>query len=166
MKPCNTCLEVKDLSEFSYQKNTCKPCRSKKEVLRQKNDPNRKAYMTEYRKKNAKKIAAVKKLYRQKNRHKERVWTANRRAAFKRYPLSDKQKQEISYVYSVARDAEILTGNSYEVDHIIPLKGENISGLHVPWNLQVVPKEYNRSKYNKVELPAFSIGGRAQSVEV
>lgn len=42
-----------------------------------------------------------------------------------------------------------MTGVQHSIDHIIPLKGENVSGLNVPWNFQIIPLEDNQIKYNK-----------------
>ena len=44
---------------------------------------------------------------------------------------------------------ELTTGDRYDIDHIYPICGFNYTGLHVPWNLEILPKLENSRKYNK-----------------
>ena len=51
------------------------------------------------------------------------------------------------------RDLRAATvGGVWEVDHVIPLQGKNVSGFHVWNNLRVIPQAVNRSKYNRYDI--------------
>jgi hypothetical protein len=63
--------------------------------------------------------------------------------------LTPEQRREMLLVYERAAELTALTGIKHEVDHVWPLKGRKSCGLHVPWNLQVLPSRENRRKLNR-----------------
>ena len=61
----------------------------------------------------------------------------------------------IKSIYKQAATWQIITGQRLHVDHIIPLQGENVSGLHCPQNLQIIEGRLNESKGNKYIEDAY-----------
>jgi hypothetical protein len=87
-------------------------------------------------------------------RHREKV-ARHKMAKLKRMPkwLSKENRQSIKAIYAM-RDWLNMTmfGIKYEVDHIIPIRGEIVSGLHVPENLQIIKAMQNSIKGNSYEI--------------
>jgi len=54
----------------------------------------------------------------------------------------------IKHLYIQAKELEKLDGIKRHVDHIIPLQGEYVCGLHIPQNLQILTANENCKKGN------------------
>lgn len=81
------------------------------------------------------------------------AWNAKRRAAkLNAMPswLSAIELAQIQEMYDVAIAKTTQTGIEHHVDHIHPLQGDGFNGLHVPWNLRVIPAFDNLSKHNRL----------------
>ena len=63
--------------------------------------------------------------------------------------LNEEHHWMIQEAYDLAQTRSEMLGFSWHVDHVVPLRGKTVSGLHVPWNLQVIPGVENMSKSNK-----------------
>lgn len=153
MKKCTKCNKNKELSEF-YRKNKgkyycsiCKECDKEKcrkyraktnyPELRRKQylkNKNRENYLSKkWDKDNRKRKNALCAKYRAKKLNATPKW------------LTEDHLNEIKQIY---KDCP----KGYHVDHIVPLQGKNVSGLHVPWNLRIVTAEENLSKGNKLDV--------------
>lgn len=58
--------------------------------------------------------------------------------------------KKIADIYEERKIISKETGISHHVDHIIPLKGKTVCGLHVEYNLQIIPAEQNLRKSIKI----------------
>lgn len=72
-----------------------------------------------------------------------------RKAHVKRATPAWVNREELRKMYISAANETRRTGIPHHVDHIEPIQGIDVSGLHVPWNLQVVTASYNCAKSNR-----------------
>jgi hypothetical protein len=86
--------------------------------------------------------------FAEKNKALVTSYKAKRRATLRQAMpswLTQDQILQIRAIYAEAKRLSDETGIPHDVDHIVPLAGKIVSGLHVPWNLRAIPKiENNR----------------------
>lgn len=138
MKFCPRCKIQKNLQEFhkssrnTYQ-SACKMCRKKEAANWYKNN---------------KEVSAKRsRKWLENNRELARAIVSSRRRRLRKATPKWLSVFDKRYIRSIYMQARFL---NMEVDHIIPLKGKNVSGLHVPWNLQIISKKDNCMKGNSV----------------
>lgn len=170
IKCCTKCSKEQPTESFSKSKITkdflsswCKSCQkdyrvANKEKLNayfaehyQNNKEKKNKQSSEYVQKNRSKINAYSREYAKTIRHKRSAYTMKRYTTQKNCTpswLTEQHYKEIENYYWLSADLRSVTGQEYHVDHIVPIQGENVCGLHVPWNLQVLPSDINISKSN------------------
>lgn len=162
-KKCSTCKEWKFVADFRKNRsaadglqNTCKSCHS--------------VYCKSWKKRNPDKVSQGNKAnynrhidqkrqrtknWRLKNPAKAAMQCSKRFKAIKeRTPkwLTKQDWDKMNDIYNLAKKLSKTTGIKYSVDHVLPLRGKHVSGLHTPNNLKIIPLKENISKNNKVEL--------------
>lgn len=177
-KHCNACEEDKPHSAFGTVKpgrgdrfnlaSRCKSCRSarnlrwhydnrerarkNRKASYDKNADQQRAASTKWRLENPEWHSANYRDWALRNRAKLTAKENERRAAKMRATppwLTDRHRKEIQMVFEKAAQLTAATGIPHHVDHIVPLKGKSVSGLHVPWNLQILTAFENISKKNR-----------------
>jgi len=127
----------KDKIKAWYEANK-EVCNAKKKAWKEVNKEREKANQKAYQKANQDKCNAHSAKRRSKKLNATPTW------------LTKEHFNEIGEFYKESQQLTKETGIPYQVDHIVPLQGETVSGLHVPWNLRVVTAEENIKKSNKL----------------
>jgi len=143
-KRCGECSKLLDFGEF-YKNSKCKfglksYCKSCAKIKARK-----------YKEENGLEISFRLKAQRKKNKAKNNAYNAQwgARKARRSPPwVTENDLLQMWGIYELARIRTERTGTKWCVDHILPLRGKIISGLHVPENLQVITLEDNATKNN------------------
>ena len=177
IKTCKYCGCTSDSKiPFVSDENKCIPCRNEIKRIRYNSDPEfkskltlrmkdyrdrpenkdkQKEYIKEYHKEHWDSIKDHKRKYVINNTDKVNAITSKRRSSkLNRTPkwLSEKDINIIKCYYSLSARLSRCLGIKHHVDHIIPLQGSLVSGLHVPSNLQVIPANINFIKNNSYHI--------------
>ena len=159
MKPCSKCGEVKDESQFAKNKQQksglhpcCKTCRNAEYKARYPKDRERLLKKNaEWRANNHERQLELQRQHYYRNKPHYTAKVVERQAHVKRATpswLTKKDRESIRREYDLAALLSEATGYSWHVDHIVPLRGHNVSGLHVPNNLRATPWFKNLEKGN------------------
>lgn len=142
MKTCSKCTTIKSVEDFYSSKNKCNGIASHcsecdKKLSKAYRDNNPEAE----KERNKQKYLRNKEYYIIKSKIRKGVIT--------RHKPTWANANELSKIYSLCPDG-------YHVDHIVPLNGELVSGLHVECNLQYLTSTDNLSKGNNFNIDTYT----------
>ena len=167
-KTCTQCRATKPVERFSERQSWCKDCinaYSKKHYQRRR--PHVLALKVSYRASNKDKISKLNAEWRERNLDRQRDYLrayrqakrgkinsleARRHAAKLKATPKWANLKHIERIYTKAKRISKETGVRQSVDHIYPLRGKTVSGLHVPENLRIIPLVDNCKKRNKMPV--------------
>ena len=169
-KTCTGCNLSKPVESFYKNKarydgfnNYCKSCDSARlKLLRLKNPEVFKASSNTWYSNNRDSVLKSRKTYAIENQDKRTALRQNRRAArIKRTPpwAKDIMRDYMKLVSKFSKALTKRTGIKQSIDHIVPLQGELVSGLHLPWNIQIISLSENSGKCNKFVPTVENFGG-------
>lgn len=116
-------------------------------IKRREYEKNKEKYAAagkQQRRLNASAIAEYMKRWREENRGRKNALSAARRQRARQSALWG--ADGVRAIYAACALLRRATGWDLQVDHVIPLLGRNVSGLHVPANLQILPARMNQQK--------------------
>lgn len=163
---CSKCKETKTTDLFHKNKakvtgfhNHCKSCRKGVDLDRKKAHyyNNKEEYNKRHKQwieDNREQYNEYMRFYNKENIDYSTPENRSRRAKYRallQQAMPEWSNQEyLKRIYVLCKEISEKYNTPFEVDHIHPLGGENFTGLHVWFNLMIVPRAYNRSKGNKL----------------
>jgi hypothetical protein len=106
---------------------------------------------------NKNKVAEILRRWKRRNAAHVNAENSKRKAALLRATSLWANQDLIRGFYVRAQQLTKETGVEHHVDHIVPLKSKLVSGLHVEFNLRVIPAIQNEAKGNR-HWPNMPIG--------
>lgn len=161
-KVCSTNLSKKYYADNServkgvvkeYSKNNKETIAAKSKEYRTKNEEALKERSKKYYQENKEhiiaKVRAYYPAYIKANKDIKNASTARRRSKKLHATVSWGDSISIRAFYKEAARLTQETGIPHHVDHIVPLQGKNVSGLHWEGNMQILTASENSSKGNR-----------------